>query len=182
MKGNDNLKKYLKTDRGDKQQACAYDGAYGTGGISDRGEVLVAGVCLKEQALTTDFTRKNIAPCIQYPFGQTGWPGYVCAYPYRFVLKYTHWPDYICLQLPDRSGNGTCLCAGGKWADSLISGFIDLVMGIPHILLLIQISFALGKGFKRRGNRHYPDTLDFFSTIDPRGSAPIKGKPFYKDR
>ncbi len=33
------------------------------------GAVLVAGVCLKGQALTTDFTRKNIAPCIQYPFG-----------------------------------------------------------------------------------------------------------------
>ena len=38
------------------------------------GAVLVAGVCLKEQALTTDFTRKNIAPCIQYPFG-TDWMG-----------------------------------------------------------------------------------------------------------
>ena len=33
-------------------------------------------------------------------------------------------------------------------ADTLISGFIDLVMGIPHILLLILISFALGKGLK----------------------------------
>ena len=38
------------------------------------GAVLVAGVCLKGQALTTDFTRKNIAPCIQYPFG-TDWMG-----------------------------------------------------------------------------------------------------------
>ena len=43
---------------------------------------------------------------------------------------------------------GLACAAGGKWADSLISGFIDLVMGIPHILLLILISFALGKGLK----------------------------------
>ena len=79
-------------------------------------------------------------------------------------------------------GMGLACAAGGKWADSLISGFIDLVMGIPHILLLIPDLFCIGKRFKRRGNRHYPDPLDFFSTIDPRGSAPIKGKPFYKDR
>lgn len=45
-------------------------------------------------------------------------------------------------------GMGLACAAGGKWADSLISGFIDLVMGIPHILLLILISFALGKGLK----------------------------------
>ena len=32
--------------------------------------------------------------------------------------------------------------------DSLISGLIDVVMGIPHILLLLLISFALGKGLK----------------------------------
>ena len=34
------------------------------------------------------------------------------------------------------------------WADSLISGLIDVVMGIPHILLLLLISFALGKGLR----------------------------------
>lgn len=45
------------------------------------GAVLVAGVCLKEQALTTDFTRKNIAPCIQYPLEQTGWAGICLCVP-----------------------------------------------------------------------------------------------------
>ena len=29
-------------------------------------------------------------------------------------IAITHWPDYICLQLPDRSGNGTCLCGRRK--------------------------------------------------------------------
>ncbi len=147
------------------------------------GAVLVAGVCLKEQALTTDFTRKNIAPCIQYPFG-TDWMGRD-----MFVRTLTGLSLSIRIGLITSAfssliavGMGLACAAGGKWADSLISGFIDLVMGIPHILLLILISFCIGKRFKRRGNRHYPDPLDFFSTIDPRGSAPIKGKPFYKDR
>ena len=41
---------------------------------------------------------------------------------------------------------GTAAATLGKKADSVISFFIDMVMGIPHILLLILISYACGKG------------------------------------
>ena len=71
MKGNDNLKKYLKR----------------TEGISSRRVLMTALMALAVLVIGA----------------------VLGAYPYRFVLKYTHWPDYICLQLPDRSGNGTCL-------------------------------------------------------------------------
>ena len=101
MKGNDNLKKYLKRTEGISSRRVLMTALMALA-VLVIGAVLVAGVCLKEQALTTDFTRKNIAPCIQYPFG-TDWMG-----------RDTHWPDYICLQLPDRSGNGTCLCGRRK--------------------------------------------------------------------
>ena len=100
MKGNDNLKKYLKRTEGISSRRVLMTALMALA-VLVIGAVLVAGVCLKEQALTTDFNRLD-------------GPGYVCAYPYRFVLKYTHWPDYICLQLPDRSGNGTCLCGRRK--------------------------------------------------------------------
>lgn len=36
----------------------------------------------------------------------------------------------------------------GKKVDSVISFIIDTIMGIPHILLLILISYAMGKGLK----------------------------------
>lgn len=36
---------------------------------------------------------------------------------------------------------------GPRWADHAVSWLIDLMMGIPHIVLLILISYALGKGF-----------------------------------
>jgi peptide/nickel transport system permease protein len=36
--------------------------------------VAVLGSFWKEAAIQTDFTRKNLAPCIQYPFG-TDWMG-----------------------------------------------------------------------------------------------------------
>ncbi|MFQ9208035.1 MAG: hypothetical protein ACLR3S_02000 [Clostridium fessum] len=41
--------------------------------------------------------------------------------------------------------------AGVAWRglmDSLVCGLINLVMGIPHMLLLILISYSLGKGFR----------------------------------
>ena len=42
---------------------------------------------------------------------------------------------------------GTMAACLGRVTDAVIGGIIDLVMGIPHILLLILISFAVGKGF-----------------------------------
>lgn len=33
----------------------------------------------------------------------------------------------------------------GRFVDGLIIGLIDLVLGIPHILLLVLISFAMGR-------------------------------------
>ena len=73
MKGNDNLKKYLKRTEGISSRRVLMTALMALA-VLVIGAVLVAGVCLKEQALTTDFTRKNIAPCIQYPFG-TDWMG-----------------------------------------------------------------------------------------------------------
>ena len=35
----------------------------------------------------------------------------------------------------------------GKFVDSAVRLLIDIVMGIPHMLLLILISFACGRGF-----------------------------------
>ena len=38
--------------------------------------------------------------------------------------------------------------AGPRWADALASWLIDLVMGVPHTILVLLISFALGRGFR----------------------------------
>ena len=42
---------------------------------------------------------------------------------------------------------GAVAALGGKKADAAVTWLIDLMLGIPHIVLLILISFALGKGF-----------------------------------
>ncbi|MBS7403552.1 MAG: ABC transporter permease [Oscillospiraceae bacterium] len=43
---------------------------------------------------------------------------------------------------------GIAAATGSKRVDAVISWIIDLVMGIPHTVLIILISFALGRGLK----------------------------------
>ena len=109
--------------------------------------ITLAGNILADSALTTDFSRKNLAPCLRYPFG-TDWMGRD-----MFVRTVTG------LSMSIRIGFLTAAVSAviaflmgiaasfGKAADGLVTGLIDLIMGIPHILLLVLISFALGKGF-----------------------------------
>ena len=110
--------------------------------------VTVAGLLLSDAAMVTDFSRKNLAPCLAYPFG-TDWMG-------RDMLART----LTGLSLSIRIGAltaavsavvalavGTAAAALGRRVDAVLSWCIDLVMGIPHILLVILISLAFGKGF-----------------------------------
>lgn len=111
--------------------------------------ITVSGVLAEEEAMVTDFARKNLAPCMEYPFG-TDWMG-----RNMFLRTLTG------LSLSVRIGLfaagvsalaalalGVAAATLGKCADAAITWLIDLVMGIPHILLLILISYACGKGFR----------------------------------
>lgn len=110
--------------------------------------IVAAGLALGDVATTTDFAQKNLAPGTAHPFG-TDWMG-------RDMLARTlaglstsvlvgllaaGCSALIALAL------GTVAALGGKKADAVVTWLIDVVMGLPHIVLLILISFALGKGF-----------------------------------
>ncbi len=43
---------------------------------------------------------------------------------------------------------GIAAATGSRWVDGLINWVIDLVMGVPHTILVILISFAFGRGLK----------------------------------
>ena len=111
--------------------------------------VTVAGWYFGEEALTTDFSRKNLEPCGQYIFG-TDWLGRDMfirtltglSVSIRIGLLAAGVSSVLALLL------GILAATMGKTVDAVITWVIDLVMGIPHILLLILISYALGKGFK----------------------------------
>lgn len=109
--------------------------------------VALAGGLASGPAEAADLTRKNLPPSLTYLFG-TDWMG-------RDMLART----LAGLSLSIRIGAltavlsgavalalGTASAAFGGWVDALISCLLDLVLGIPHILLMILVSIACGKG------------------------------------
>ena len=139
--------------------------------------VCVLGNLNTEAARVTDFSRKNLAPCSSYIFG-TDWLG-------RDMLARTLKGLSMSILIGVVSAAvsavvalvlGIAAATLGKTADSIISFVIDLIMGVPHILLLILISVALGKGLKGVvigvALTHWPD---------PGGSHTAEGKSVYSD-
>lgn len=109
--------------------------------------VVVLGSSLGEKAILTNFAIKNEPPSFRYLFG-TDWMG-------RDMLART----LKGLSLSIIIGVGTAVIStvlalimgilaavGGKKVDSVITFLIDIVLGIPHILLMILISVAVGRG------------------------------------
>ena len=111
--------------------------------------VAVSGILCRDAAMVTDFSRSNLAPCLQYPFG-TDWLG-----RNMFYRTLTGLSISILIGIGAAAVSalmalvlGSAAATLGKRADSGISFLIDMVMGIPHILLLVLISYAVGKGLK----------------------------------
>ena len=110
--------------------------------------VVAAGIALYGQATVTDFTAKNLGPSLEHPFG-TDWMG-------RDMLLRTlaGLSTSVLVGLLAAGASsvialvlGAVAALGGKKADAAVTWLIDLMLGIPHIVLLILISLALGKGF-----------------------------------
>ncbi len=111
--------------------------------------VAIGGYLCRDAAQVTDFSRKNLAPCFPYLFG-TDWMG-------RDMFVRTLRGLSLSLLIGICAAAVSALVALvlgiaaatlGKKADAVILWLIDLIMGIPHILLLILISVAVGRGLK----------------------------------
>lgn len=111
--------------------------------------VAVAGIICHDAAMVTDFSRKNLPPSLAYPFG-TDWLGRNMFYRTLTGLSMSILIGVCAAGVSAVMALILGLAAAtlGKKADSVITFLIDLVMGIPHILLLLLISFALGKGLR----------------------------------
>lgn len=110
--------------------------------------VTAAGAVLGERAVATDFSRKNLTPCIPYLFG-TDWMGRDML---ARTLKGLSTSVFIGILASVVSALmalllGTAAVVLGRFADTAVTWLIDLMLGVPHIVLLILISYALGKGF-----------------------------------
>ncbi|MEG0070798.1 MAG: ABC transporter permease [Raoultibacter sp.] len=110
--------------------------------------VVVGGVLATDSAVQTDFSTKNLAPSLEHFFG-TDWMGRD-----MFLRTLAGLSTSVLVGLFAAGVSsilalilGAAAALGGKKVDAAITWLIDLVMGVPHIVLLILISFALGKGF-----------------------------------
>ena len=110
--------------------------------------VTILGFFWQEAAIETDFSRKNLAPCARYLFG-TDWMGRD-----MFIRTVTGLSMSIRLGLLTAAVSaaiafflGLSAAVMGRFVDGIVTMMIDLVMGVPHMLLLILVSFACGKGF-----------------------------------
>lgn len=109
--------------------------------------IVIAGALAAEAAQTTDFSVKNLAPSLAHPFG-TDWMGRDMLARTVAGLSTSVLVGLLSAAVSSVIALVLALFAalGGPRADAFVSWLIDLVMGIPHIVLLILISYALGRG------------------------------------
>jgi peptide/nickel transport system permease protein len=110
--------------------------------------LVVVGIYVGAEASGSDFQQKNLAPVPQHLFG-TDWMGRD-----MFLRTVAGMSTSVLVGLFAAGASsvialvlGLVAALGGRKADAAVSWLIDLMMGLPHIILLILVSFALGKGF-----------------------------------
>ena len=110
--------------------------------------VVIAGQLCSEAATTSDFAAKGLAPSLQHLFG-TDWMGRDMFA--RTVAGLSTSVLVGLLAAGVSSVISLVLAAvaalGGRRADAIVTWVVDLVMGIPQLVLIILISYALGKGY-----------------------------------
>ena len=110
--------------------------------------VAVLGIVVTPLATTSDLSIAREAPSLLHPFGTDNLGRDMLARTLAGLsasigigLLAAVVSSIIALVL------GTLAALGGKKIDACITWLIDLMLGIPHIVLLLLISYALGKGF-----------------------------------
>ncbi|MDD6289815.1 MAG: ABC transporter permease [Eggerthellales bacterium] len=110
--------------------------------------VVVAGASVQQQAQVSDFTAKGLAPCAAHWFGADMMGRDM------FLRTVAGLSTSVLVGLAAAGASslialvlGTAAALGGPKVDAVVSWLIDLCMGVPHIVLVLLISYACGKGF-----------------------------------
>ena len=109
--------------------------------------LFIAGMLLQPASGVTDLSMKNLPPTLAHPFGtdQLGRDmlvrtvaGLSTSIGIGFLAALAS--ALLALVL------GCAAALGGRRVDAAVTWLVDLACALPHIILLILISFALGKG------------------------------------
>lgn len=111
--------------------------------------IYLTGIFIRTDMVQADFSQKALKPSWEHPFG-TDMLG-------RDMLARTIKGLSVSILVGTVASSvsavialivGVAAATGSSWLDHLMNWTIDLVMGIPHTVLLILISFACGKGIQ----------------------------------
>ena len=110
--------------------------------------VAMSGAFLLERGMETDLTRKHLAPSWTHLLGTDALGRDLLARTLTGLSR------SICLGLLTAGTSallalilGVAGAVGGRKLDQALSFLTSLCLGVPHILLLLLISYACGKGF-----------------------------------
>lgn len=111
--------------------------------------VFVWGVFMNPQAYEANYANKFLAPSLAHPFGTD----FIGRDMFHRTIKGLS-NSIIIGVLASIVSSIIALVAGiasavfGGWVDKFVNWCVDLCMGLPHLVLLMLISFMMGKGVK----------------------------------
>ena len=99
--------------------------------------------------LITDFTKKSLSPNLQHPFG-TDWLGRDMFTRTLKGLRLSLFVGFLGAAVGALLATvlGIAAATLGKKVDSVISWLVDMFIGMPHLIFIILISFAVGGGIR----------------------------------
>ena len=111
--------------------------------------VYAFGVCISEDAVSTDVLNARQPPSWGHLFGTDNLGRDLLMRTLKGLsVSMTVGIVASCISAVIAMLVGIAAAMGSKWMDGIINWVIDLMMGIPHTVLIILISFSLGRGLK----------------------------------
>ncbi|EGO63925.1 ABC transporter permease [Acetonema longum] len=109
--------------------------------------IAAAGALIDPSAYAPQFQQKNLSPSLAHPFG-TDWMGRDMFMRTVKGLSTSLWIGLLAATVSSVIAvmMGVAAATMGRRTDSFILWLVDLIQGIPHLILLMLISFVLGKG------------------------------------
>ena len=111
--------------------------------------VYAAGLLIPDSYVASSMMEKNLPPSFAHPFG-TDSLGRDLFWRTLKGLSVSMTVGMVasCISAVVAVLVGIAAATGSKRVDACINWVIDLFMGVPHIVLIILISFAMGRGLK----------------------------------
>lgn len=111
--------------------------------------ISIAGIVMDPKLYAPDYSAKKLVPSFCHPFG-TDYLGRDMFFRSIKGLSASILIGALAATVSAFMALilGLLAATAGGWVDKVVSYFVDLFMGIPHMVLLILISFMLGGGLK----------------------------------